>query len=217
MKVRCYYCDKRDEKTKKWSRSLDKDKQDYVKKNNKNYHTKCYIKFLKNKGKKNNEIDLEIYHLKEKMEEHENKIKLKNKPKNDLCDWIMNYYNIDVLPTGFFHRLTSITKGEYAKARVKISYEELLDIYKKMAGYLNKVAMNKGGFDNQSGRLYWDLAIVVNNYNDYKKWKESIHQSDENRKKIDKMIESDRIVSKIKEKNVEKEFNILDDIEDLLL
>lgn len=211
MKVKCWYCDKTGKK------SLDKNSQDYVKKDGKNYHTECYKQMLKNKGIIELEIELEIKKLKQQMIEHEKEIELKNKPKNELCYWLMDFYNIDVLPTGFYHRLASITKGEYVKAKISISYEELLEIYKKMANYLNKAAMKKGGFDNESGRLYWDLAIVINNYNDYKKWKHNQSLEKVENKKIDKLIKDDMKIKHVIRKENSNNFNIMEEMNDLLL
>lgn len=212
MKVKCYYCDKDGTKT------LDKEKHDYVKKNNKNYHTKCYIEKLKKKNVSEDDIQKEVKQIKEKMAAHKKEIELRNKPKNNFCYWIMDYYNIDVIPSGFFHRLAELTTGRHPRIKVAISYEELFDIYQYMAKYLNKVALSKvDGFDNVTGRLYWDLAIVINNYNDYKKWKEKQKQTSIEKEQIEKLIKRDKMLKNKIIKNNTNEFNILDDINDLLL
>lgn len=139
------------------------------------YHYDCFIKFQTDK----------------KCLTLDNAIKLANEMVikttksdyvNSLIDrdrltyWIYDNYNLTVLPALFFQKTKQINDGTFSmRINAPISYYDLLQIFKKMKTYLDKVNNNnerKGKKIDVIRRIDYDLAIVINNYDEYLKWKQ---------------------------------------------
>lgn len=140
------------------------------------YHTDCYI---------NKELEKEIpiaiiqevvdLAKKEYLEELQKKIK-KYKQSNirdgikNLTDWIQLAYDIDFLPKMFYIKMSSITNGSYKGLKEPVTYIELLDMLQRRKKQFDiKFAGKK--FSNNLQRFYYDLAVVLSQYESYKKWK----------------------------------------------
>lgn len=194
-----------------------------------NMHINCYKEYLASKGMLKVVIDEKIkFHiakrdmlLKEKIrkEKEKNEIRLKNKKekinskenKDKFFYYIMDYYNCN-LSSFFCARVATVINGTYKGLKESITYEDLLDMFKRKQKELDKIAFNKedkgNGFKDTNARLNYDLAVIVNKYESYKKYKE--------RKKIveaeiiehKKDIEESRAINEIYEiNNVKKDKN----------
>jgi hypothetical protein len=67
-------------------------------------------------------------------------------------------------------KLASIVSGNYKGLKEPITYYELLDMLQRKKGQLDLKLVSKK-FNDNLGRLNYDLAVVVNMYGSYKKWK----------------------------------------------
>ena len=185
---KCKVCDK--PKTKTINLEVDK----FIFYQQSYYHYDCFIKFQTDK----------------KCLTLDNAIKLANEMVikttksdyvNSLIDrdrltyWIYDNYNLTVLPVLFFQKIKQINDGTFAvRINAPISYYDLLQIFKKMKTYLDKVNNNnerKGKKIDLLRRIDYDLAIVINNYDEYLKWKQK-----QKTEEIEKKIIKDDIVLK---------------------
>ena len=85
-------------------------------------------------------------------------------------------YEVTNIPKHIFIKLNSIYSGTFRGMNTSISPEELLDMWERKMSYLNKVAdgnKTKGNEMNSAQRINYDLSILINKYDSYKKWKES--------------------------------------------
>ena len=142
-----------------------------------------------------------------------------------LTYWIYNNYNLTVLPVLFFQKIKQINDGTFAvRINAPISYYDLLQIFKKMKTYLDKVNNNnerKGKKIDVIRRIDYDLAIVINNYDEYLKWKQK-QKTEEIEKKIikdDIVLKNDmqfnNTISLMQRKNTNNEINISDILDEV--
>ena len=158
------------------------------------YHYDCFVKFQTEKK------SLAFNEAKELADEMVIKT-IESDYVNSLIDrdrltyWIYNNYNLTVLPVLFFQKIKQINDGTFAvRINAPISYYDLLQIFKKMKTYLDKVNNNnerKGKKIDLLRRIDYDLAIVINNYDEYLKWKQK-----QKTEEIEKKIIKDDIVLK---------------------
>jgi len=185
---KCKICDKPKTKTIK----LETEKFIYYQQSY--YHYDCFIKFQTEKKL------LEFNEAKELADDMVIKT-IESDYVNSLIDrdrltyWIYNNYNLTVLPVLFFQKIKQINDGTFAvRINAPISYYDLLQIFKKMKTYLDKVNNNnerKGKKIDLLRRIDYDLAIVINNYDEYLKWKQK-----QKTEEIEKKIIKDDIVLK---------------------
>ena len=158
------------------------------------YHYDCFVKFQTEKK------SLAFNEAKELADEMVIKT-IESDYVNSLIDrdrltyWIYDNYNLTVLPVLFFQKIKQINDGTFAvRINAPISYYDLLQIFKKMKTYLDKVNNNnerKGKKIDLLRRIDYDLAIVINNYDEYLKWKQK-----QKTEEIEKKIIKDDIVLK---------------------
>jgi hypothetical protein len=204
-------CDENNPKNGKQIKSINTEMDDFIKGDKgKYYHTQCYINYLTKRKKSIIEIE-EI--IKERKIIHQSEIDEANK-KDKFLRWIMEFYD-GSLPSFYLKKLQSVRNGTHESINEPIDYVTLLDIYQYMANYLNKNAMKKN-FEAVGQRMNYDLAVVIGNYGDYKRFKERQEKSSVEEAVIDKQLQQD---NKLKQKQIkqEKEFDITDVIDDLLL
>lgn len=124
-------------------------------------------KIKKEKEKENLKIEREKNKIYKEKENKENK--------NQLIEWLVINYNVSLTKL-FFIKLTNINNGTYKGLKEGISYEDLLYMFKKKKNELDKIANQKKikgqEFENNYNRLCFDLAVIVNKYDSYKKWKQ---------------------------------------------
>lgn len=141
------------------------------------YHYNCFIDYRQSmkKPKPLQQIidDADSYY-KSTLEYLDNK-----KAKDELYKFIQNMYNVVVLPNYFFIKMESIYQGTYKGLAKGIPATHLLDMWQQKQQYLIQIYMNNiaKGKDLQGiGRVNYDLAILLNLYDGYLKWRESIHE-----------------------------------------
>lgn len=188
---KCYVCDKQYQKT----INIDKNKFIYYKTSY--FHYDCFINY-KLKAKDNTLSHEEIILLADNLVKKT--LEMKNVTdtidRDRLTYWLYENYNITVLPTNFFTKLTLINKGTFSsRINAPISCYDLLQIFIKMKSYLDKINNKNerlGKKIDATGRINYDLAIVINNYDEYLKWKQ---------KQKTEVIEKEMIQEEIKAKN----------------
>lgn len=113
--------------------------------------------------------------------------------KEGIFNFIKETYDISVIPTTVWQKLSNIYAGTFKGMSVGIQPSHLLDMWKRKIDMLNGIANKnetKGIHMQPDQRLNYDLSILVNKYDSYLKWLEK-----------QKIIEA--------EKDVEKSQNIV--------
>lgn len=214
---KCQYCDEVGE------RSIELNKDDFVFEIGKGkssvkkfYHKDCYIEYLKQKKHLTaEEIDDKIKLVSKEVEVY----KYETKIKNDFFDYVYDLYEVSNMPQYYYQRVDEVVCGVYKGMKEAISYEYLLEMYKRQTKYLNKIAEQKmlsgNGFRNNLSRAVFDLAVIVNKYDSFKKWKKKQEQLKNEvterkctKKEIEDKIAVDKLLKSIpksKKDNKEKE------------
>lgn len=221
MLLKCNYCDPTLTKEMKvqgykGKKSINTETDEYVKdEKNKYYHINCYIQHLiKRKHMDESEaiatMEIQLAKVKQDLKELQEK--------DRFYKWIMKYYDTS-LPSYYCTKVTEIISGTYEKVNEPIPYNILLDIYEKMAIYLNKNASRKM-FKNIGQRMNYDLAVVLGRYGDYKNYIEKQKLEKEKTIIVKETLQDQKKISQIiknKEENNNQSFNLSDVINDMLL
>ena len=140
------------------------------------YREKCLVEIIDIAEIEENILRGKQEYLDRKEEIKEKKLQSKKSVikstdgKDELIDWVQVHYDIMTIPSFFYVKLASIVSGTYKGLKEPITYYELLDMLQRKKGQLDlKLASKK--FNDNLGRLNYDLAVVVNMYGSYKKWK----------------------------------------------
>jgi hypothetical protein len=221
---KCYVCDKPKTKTIK----LETDK--FIFYNNSYFHYDCFIKLQMKKKKNGVELTYDqAKDLADKMVIKTSQSEVINSliDRDRLTYWIYENYNLTVLPVLFFQKIKQINDGTFStRVNTPISYYDLLQMFKKMKTYLDKVNNNnerKGKKIDSVGRINYDLAIVINNYDDYLKWKQKQKAEEiENTETKNDIISKNNInintITSLQRKNNQKEseeINIADILDEV--
>lgn len=206
---RCQYCDKPGQK------SIDMKKDEVIKTTKGYYHLDCYKNYLSLKKKMSpNEIEINVKELQQSMDAEIQE----EKDRDNLTEWLENFYNANI-PTYIFMKINDAVHGKNKLIKDEVNYNMLLEIYEKMGNYLNKVAVKKH-FSRIEQRMNYDLAVVLNNINEYKRYKVRQETTEKEDKEIDELIKATNVTKSIntnKNDNKLKDFNIADSMQDLLL
>lgn len=167
---KCSICDKIGEK------SISVEKDDYIHisgKQAKYYHTDCYKIKLGKDGFNKEQIEKEVEYIKNIMSEN----KLSSVIKDEFYYKIMDIYNITTVPNSYILRVNQVVSGEYKQMRNPIQYSEMLEMLSnpKFLAKLKRLAIDKQIEENK--RMFWDLAIIVSEYDNFKKSKLKQKQS----------------------------------------
>lgn len=139
------------------------------------YHTQCYFdyytKFIEESERISESECLE------KIEHY--KGNYGNKEKRDITADQFHYfledmYCLNTLPSHFYITLDKVYTGIYKNMRQPIPIEHLFDMWKRKKDYLNKVRERKrqnGEEVASQSALFYDLAILVGQYDSYLEWK----------------------------------------------
>ena len=221
---KCKVCDKPKTKT----INLEKDK--FIFYNNSYFHYDCFISLQMKRTRKKIELTYEeakILADKMLIKTSESEVVNTLIDRDRLTYWIYENYDITVLPSLFFQKIKQINDGTFSmRINTPISYYDLLQIFKKMKTYLDKVNNNnerKGKKIDSIRRIDYDLAIVINNYDEYLKWKQK-QKSEEIEKaeiKSDVILKNDiniNTISSLQRKNNQvnnEEINIADILDEV--
>lgn len=214
MFYKCHYCDK--EKGKK---TINCETDDFIRIKNKttfeNYHTECFkLKAIKSRKYKDSNIEEIIAKAKRDMADD-----VAEKISRDrFFEWIMNHYE-DSLPSNYVLRVDSINKGEDNRKRVfgSITYDEFLEMYKKLVNYLAKQTYSMN-FKNTHERMSYELAIVISQYKNYKKYKDSIANQEAEQKVVEAKLNESAKFTEVIEKarsDDKQEFHVSDIMNEL--
>lgn len=228
MQLKCNWCDtKRQSEDKKNGidikankdsyKSIHKETDSFVKDSGKYYHDDCYKEKLRSGRKKysEDEINNKINELKAIMDD-ELKISIS---RDIFYEWIKNHYQIS-LPPYFVMRVDSIVNGNDCNKKVfgKINYDEFLEMYEKLSLYLTKQTMNIH-FKDTAHRMNYELAIVISQYENYRKYKDNIVKREELKVEVNKkIVDSDKYnkASDKARKQNDNELHIGDIIDELI-
>ncbi|MGG1659503.1 hypothetical protein [Brevibacillus sp. NRS-1366] len=212
MKLKCNYCDP------KHVKSIDSETDDFIRDNDtkKYYHTDCFKLHLKIRKRLTDE-EIES-HVAERISFREQEMREKI-DRDNFFQWLMNYYDTS-LPSYFYMKVQSVRTGEHELVKEPIDYETLLDIYQHMESYLNKLAAKKQM--SVSSRMNYDLAVVIGNLGDYRRYKAKQITANVEAMEIENRLEDSKVVQEIHKQRREKnksanEFDITDVMDELLL
>ena len=189
------------------------------------YHYDCFINVCKRKSKSKkalpkwgealNSIDKIHQETKQFFETNS------DNPKDKLYKFLLETYDISKLPSHFFIKLENIYTGKLKGLGCSIPPEDLLDMWerKQKLGYFDKMrAKNITSGKEMTGyqKLNYDLAVIINQYYDYLRWKErnKIIEQDVNKVHVDilKTVDLEKLSKIAQNQNKEDE----EDIDSLL-
>ena len=186
----------------------------------KTYHSSCFINIC-NKRSQMKRADVSqkwtwvLNHLDSIKQESYEHLKLAV-IKEDVFNFIKDAYDITIIPTTVWQKLSNIYNGTFKGMTYGIPPEHLLDMCERKIDMLNGIANRnntKGRTMNVDQRINYDLSVLVNKYDSYLKWleKQKILEAE---KEIEK---NENIVGKTIGYITQKaEKNNSDDISDLV-
>lgn len=212
---------------------------DYIKVKNKYIEVDCYIQKELNKGltidvineklniiRETMKIELENKKNKELIKE-QNKLNAKQREinrtenRNKFFNYIMEVYAVSVIPKYVYKKIAEINNGNYKGLSEGITYEDLLDMFIKKKGFLDKIHMKntvKGNNMNSLSRFNYDLAVIINKYDSYKDWKrqQQLLQADiiQSQNKENAYIDYKKIKADVKQ-DKDNEIDVSDIISDI--
>lgn len=167
-------------------------KNDYIRFKNGFCEIDCYKEYKLNKGMDEEILDKQIDELmkltkeekikrsQEELEKTKKKIRAKKKEDNrkknldNLINYFSDIYDIRIFSKYFYTKLAQINNGSYKGLKDGIPYADILDMFKIKQQSLNSIAernKSKGKEITGINRLNYDLAILINKYDDYLSWK----------------------------------------------
>jgi len=175
------------------------------------YHYDCFIEHMNSKSKKlsQEEISKMITESQEK-----NRDKVKNIiDKNHLFAYVVRRYELTYKPKHFFIKFEEIFNGHYKNITEPISPGDLLDMWIRKEGYLdrtNQWKVGKGEGMEGLNRMFYDISVLLSKYSSYKKWKEMQEVNTRNKENI---IEENKLkIDYMKIYNTNKEKNNIENI-----
>lgn len=137
----------------------------------------------------------------------------------NLLDFIADTYQIVNFPQYFFVKINEVLNGTRKGLRVAIPPDHLLDMWKRRMPKLDKIHVQTVtmGKDIQGiGRVYYDLGVLVGEYESYLKWKQQ-QQEVEKSKVGEQLYTQVRLTQHVQPKSKPKEekiniYDILDEI-----
>ena len=186
----------------------------------KTYHSSCFINICNKRSQMKRENVSQnwtwvLNHLDSIKQESYEHLKLAV-IKEDVFNFIKDTYDITIIPTTVWQKLSNIYNGTFKGMTYGIPPEHLLDMWERKIDMLNGIANRnntKGRTMNVDQRINYDLSVLVNKYDSYLKWleKQKILEAE---KEIEK---NENIVGKTIGYVVQKaEKNNSDDISDLV-
>jgi hypothetical protein len=182
------------------------------------YHFDCAVN--EQLTRKNNKLSMEQCVDKFIQLQNENQEEINNIiSKERLYKWLQNTYNTVVLPGYFYIKMDEIFSGIYKGLSKDIPPEDLLDMWKRKKNELDRINnSNSRKGKNLIGvaRINYDLAILLNKYDSYLKWKEDQKLLENEKQNIINEANKPKINYDLINKSVEKNKNTSTNINDLL-
>lgn len=169
-------------------------------KNNKLSQEECIEKFIKIQNENKKETDIII-------------------SKEKLFKWLQYTYDTVVLPSYFYIKMDEIFSGIYKGLNKGIPADDLLDMWKRKLNELDKVNNQnnrKGKVLIGVARIQYDLAILLNKYDSYLKWKEDQKLFENEKQNIINEVNKPKIDYNIISKSIENNQDLDTNINDLL-
>lgn len=181
--VKCFYCKNNIDLTQKYDGSFVYDKKHYC-------HCHCFINYKTSlkKGKISAD-DCEKYLI--SLKKATNQIVLNTQYNKLFVEWYCNFYNKTILTPYARTLVSQVINGGYKDLTKRISIYELYEMFSLKTNELQNInttliAKNKarGKVSNADSLFAYDMAVIINEYDDYLERKEKIKQDKINRKRM---------------------------------
>ena len=186
----------------------------------KTYHSSCFINICNKRSQmKREDVSQKwtwvLNHLDSIKQESYEHLKLAV-IKEDVFNFIKDAYDITIIPTTVWQKLSNIYNGTFKGMTYGIPPEHLLDMWERKIDMLNGIANRnntKGRTMNVDQRINYDLSVLVNKYDSYLKWleKQKILEAEKEIEKNENIV--GKTIGYVTQKT---EKNNSDDISDLV-
>lgn len=145
----------------------------------KTYHSSCFINMCNKRSQmKREDVSQKwtwvLNHLDQIRKESYQHLSLAI-TKENVFEFIKDSYDVTIVPTTVWQKLSDIYNGTFKGMSVGIPPEHLLDMWKRKIDMLNGIAdrnRTKGLVMSSDKRISYDLSILVNKYDSYLRWLE---------------------------------------------
>lgn len=141
------------------------------------YHKSCFLPMCERKAKNKRSSPK----WKEALEDID-ELELKAKEnidyafeKDDVYRFMLSFYDTEVISSRVFDKLDAIYSGELEGLYTPIPPTDLYDMWVRKKDYLIKLRSKntvKGKKFSTEQKIMYDLSVLVNKYDSYRKWKE---------------------------------------------
>ena len=189
----------------------------------KTYHSSCFINIC-NKRSQMKRADVSqkwtwvLNHLDSIKQESYEHLKLAV-VKENVFNFIKDTYDITIIPTTVWQKLSNIYNGTFKGMTYGIPPEHLLDMWERKIDMLNGIANRnntKGRTMNVDQRINYDLSVLVNKYDSYLKWleKQKILEAEKEIEKNENIVSKTigYVTQKTDKKNSDDISGLVDDI-----
>ena len=186
----------------------------------KTYHSSCFINICNKRSQmKREDVSQKwtwvLNHLDSIKQESYEHLKLAV-VKENVFNFIKDAYDITIIPTTVWQKLSNIYNGTFKGMTYGIPPEHLLDMWERKIDMLNGIANRnntKGRTMNVDQRINYDLSVLVNKYDSYLKWleKQKILEAEKEIEKNENIV--GKTIGYVTQKT---EKNNSDDISDLV-
>ena len=189
----------------------------------KTYHSSCFINICNKRSQmKREDVSQKwtwvLNHLDSIKQESYEHLKLAV-IKEDVFNFIKDAYDITIIPTTVWQKLSNIYNGTFKGMTYGIPPEHLLDMWERKIDMLNGIANRnntKGRTMNVDQRINYDLSVLVNKYDSYLKWleKQKILEAEKEIEKNENIVSKTigYVTQKTEKKNSDDISGLVDDI-----
>ena len=189
----------------------------------KTYHSSCFINICNKRSQmKREDVSQKwtwvLNHLDSIKQESYEHLKLAV-VKENVFNFIKDAYDITIIPTTVWQKLSNIYNGTFKGMTYGIPPEHLLDMWERKIDMLNGIAnrnSTKGKTMNADQRINYDLSVLVNKYDSYLKWleKQKILEAEKEIEKNENIVGKTigYVSHKTEKSNVDDISDLVDDI-----